>query len=83
MRYLSYDGKVFDTEEACCEYEQREELKRKQQEKQEERYSNIKKHYNMLIKEICSYEEDYNKDLFSILFNDIQLQYMRFINGLN
>lgn len=63
MRYISDDGKVFNTEQECCEHEQklkqeiikREELKLKQK----ERYDNICKHHNLLMEEINSYIHDY------------------------
>lgn len=63
MKYISDDGKVFDTEQVCCEYEQRVEnqiVKRKQLEKErQERLSVISKKYEELQNLFSAYEKDY------------------------
>lgn len=73
MRYISDDGKVFNTEQECCEYE-RQEKKRLEEEKLEKerrekerkkRLDSIKKHHNELLEEIESYEKEYNVTIVS------------------
>ena len=69
MRYISDDGKVFNTEMECAEYEnvlrkkhdeenQKREEERLEKERQK-RFELIKKHHNELNKEIQSYQRDY------------------------
>ena len=67
MRYISDDGKVFNTEQECCEYENRikrereEELKRKEKLEMERqnRLDTINKRYGELQKLITDYRKDY------------------------
>ena len=67
MRYISDDGKVFNTEQECCEYESRirrereEELKRKEKLEMERqnRLDAINKKYEELQKFISDYRKDY------------------------
>lgn len=67
MRYISDDGKVFNTEYECCEHENRiriereEELKRKEEleMKRQNRLDNINKKYEELLKLLLEYEKDY------------------------
>lgn len=67
MRYISDDGKVFNTEQECCEYENRirrkreEELKRKEKLEMERqnRLDTINKKYEELQKLIADYRNDY------------------------
>lgn len=67
MRYISDDGKVFNTEYECCEYEnnlkkQREEERMRQEKlakEKQERYDAIIKHEKELADEIHAYEKDY------------------------
>ena len=93
MRYISDDGKVFNTETECIDYES--EIKRKQEEErckmeaeiakrnelnkiQKDRYNTIQKHKKELIKEIRDYQKDYNSDFSSKLL--YQLLYELFCN---
>lgn len=63
MRYKSDDGKVFNTEQECCEHEQqienqrakREQLKKERQ----NRLTTINEKYEELQKLISEYERDY------------------------
>lgn len=63
MRYISDDGKVFNTEQECCEYEQSVEnqrVKREQLEKErQDRIGAINKKYEELQKLLSEYEKDY------------------------
>lgn len=64
MRYISDDGKVFSTEQECCEYEQkfvREQARKEQLEKErKDRLSIINKKYEELQNLISQYEKDYD-----------------------
>ena len=74
MRYISDDGRVFNTETECTEHENN--LKRKQEEEnrkreeerirkeklekeKQERFDSIKKHQRLLNEEIQSLQKDY------------------------
>lgn len=63
MRYISDDGKVFNTEQECCEYEQRVKKQRTKRERLEkerqDRLSTINKKYEELQKLLSEYEKDY------------------------
>lgn len=63
MKYISDDGKVFNTAQECSEYEQRVEnqrVKRKQLEKErQDRLSVINKKYDELNNLLSEYEKDY------------------------
>lgn len=63
MRYISDDGKVFKTEQECCEYEQRieaEKVKREKLEKERQSILNtINKKYEELQDLLSKYEKDY------------------------
>lgn len=74
MRYISDDGKIFNSEMECIGYEnnlkkKKEEEKRKREEERikkeklekekQERFELIKKHQEELNKEIQSYQKDY------------------------
>lgn len=74
MRYVSDDGKVFNTEVECTEYEnvlkkkhdeenrkrEEERLRKEKLEKErQERFELIKKHQKELNEEIQSYQKDY------------------------
>ena len=63
MRYISDDGKVFNTEQECCEHEQQIEsqrAKREQLERQrQDRLNTINKKYEELQKLLSEYERDY------------------------
>jgi len=63
MRYLSDDGKVFNTEQACCEYEQhveKQKVKREKLEKErKDRLGVINKKYDELQTLLSEYEKDY------------------------
>lgn len=71
MRYISDDGKVFNTEQECCEYENRirrereEELKRKEKLEIERRnrLDTINKKYKELQKLMSDYRKDYSVSL--------------------
>lgn len=63
MRYLSNDGKVFNTEQECYEYEQQIEKDRISKEQLEmerqNRLDSIYKKYEELQKLFAEYEKDY------------------------
>lgn len=63
MRYLSDDGKVFDTDRACYKYEQRikkeKENKEKLKRERQSRLNSINKKYEDLQKDITDYKKDY------------------------
>ena len=63
MKYISDDGKVFNTEQECCEYEQQVEnqrAKREQLEKERQnRLNAINKKYEEFQKLLSEYEKDY------------------------
>lgn len=63
MRYISDDGKVFNTEQECCEHERQVEnqiAKREQLEKErQERLKSINKKYEELQNLFSEYEKDY------------------------
>lgn len=63
MRYISDDGKVFNTEQQCCEYERQVEnqiAKREQLEKErQDRLKSINKKYEELQNLLSEYEKDY------------------------
>lgn len=63
MRYISDDGKVFNTEQECCEHEQRIKKERINREKLELEKQNrlevINKKYEELQKLISEYSKDY------------------------
>ena len=64
MRYISDDGKVFNTEQECCEYEQKIKQERIKKEKLEierqNRLNSINKKYEDLQKDISDYKEKYD-----------------------
>lgn len=63
MRYISDDGKIFNTEQECCEYEQQIRQKKENQEKFEAERKNklnvINKEYNELQELISEFEKEY------------------------
>lgn len=63
MRYISDEGKVFITEQQCCEYERHLEdqrVKREQLEKErQDRLGAINKKYEELRNLLSEYEKDY------------------------
>lgn len=63
MRYISDDGKVFNSEQECCEYEQyikNQKLKREQLEKERENMlAAINKKYEELQNLLFEFEKDY------------------------
>lgn len=67
MRYISDDGKVFNTEQECCEYEQRIKQERVKKEKLEmerqNRLDSINKKYEDLQKDISEYRKNYGTRL--------------------
>lgn len=67
MRYISDDGKVFNTEQECCEHEKKLEQERVKKEKLEmdrqNRLDSINKKYEDLQKDIFEYRKDYNTRL--------------------
>ena len=68
MRFLSDDGKVFNTQKECADYESklREKELREQKLRAEKgsRYASIKKHNDELMEEIRRFEEDYGTKVF-------------------
>ena len=63
MKYISDDGKVFNTEQECCEYEQKfrkEKARREQLEKErQDRLNIINRKYEELQNLLSEYEKDY------------------------
>jgi len=63
MRYISDDGKVFNTEQECCEYEwviEVEKAKREKLEKERQsRLDTINKRYEELQTLLSEYEKEY------------------------
>ena len=64
MKYMSNDGKVFNTEQECCEHEQQIEMDKVRKEKLETERLNrldvINKKYEELQRLISEYEKDYS-----------------------
>ena len=60
MRYISNDGKIFENENSCKEYEN--ELLKKQSSKEKE-LENIKHDYHELFKKIDTYEKAYDEKI--------------------
>lgn len=60
---ISDDGKVFNTEQECCEYEQRVENQRVNNEQKErerkDRLATINKKYEELLNLLSEFEKDY------------------------
>lgn len=67
MRYLSDDGKLFDTEQDCCEYEQKVKKERVNRE-QQEKLQKIKSTYEELEKLVFEYGQLYGiqKELYFV-----------------
>lgn len=63
MRYISDDGRVFNTEQECCEYEQQIEknrlIKEKLEMERQNRLDSINKKYEELQNLLSEYEKDY------------------------
>lgn len=63
MRYISDDGKVFNTEQECSEYEQRVEKQRVREKQWEKEHKEmlriINQKYEELQKLLSEYERDY------------------------
>ena len=63
MRFVSDDGKVFNTEQECCEYEQKlrkEKARMEQLEKErQDRLETINKKYEELKNLLSDFEKDY------------------------
>ena len=63
MRYISDDGKVFNTEQECCEYEREIEVEKAKREKLEKerksRLDAINKRYEELQTLLSEYEKEY------------------------
>ena len=63
MRYISNDGKVFNTAQECCEHEQQIEKNRLRKEQLEmerqNRLDSISKKYEELQNLLSEYERDY------------------------
>lgn len=82
MRYISDDGKVFPTEQECCEYEQKIEQERVKKEKLEmerqNRLDSINKKYEDLQKEISEYRKDYG-----VMLEGYFTPYLELVNMLH
>ncbi len=83
MRYLSNDGKVFNTERECCEHEKIIENERINREKLELEKQNrlevINKKYEELQKLISEYGKDYGikqKPYFAPFYELMDMLYM-------
>ena len=63
MRYISNDGKVFNTEQECCEHERHIEKQKNEREKLEkerkDRLAAINKKYEDLQNLLFEFEKDY------------------------
>ena len=63
MRYISDDNKVFNTEQECCEHEQKirdsKAMKERLEEERRKRVDEINKKYEELQKLIFEYEKDF------------------------
>lgn len=63
MRYISDDNKVFNTEQECCEHEQRmrnsKAMKEKLEKERQERICEINKKYEELQMLISEFEKDF------------------------
>lgn len=63
MRYISDDGKVFNTEQECCEHEQKmrdsKAMKERLEEERRRRICEINKKYEELQKLISEFEKDF------------------------
>ena len=92
MRFVSDDGKVFNTMDECTEYEstlkrKQEEERRKREEeiarknelkkKQQERYESIQKHKNELLNEISEYQKDYGSYIFDFPLQQLFNEFLR------
>lgn len=81
MRYISDDGKVFNTEQECCEYEnlqkkrlEEEKLKKEKLEmERKDRLNVINKKYEELQRLVSEYGRDYgtNREVYFSPFNEI------------
>lgn len=67
MKYMSEDGKVFNSEQECCEHEQKLEVERIRREELEKERQNrldtINKKYEDLQNLISAYKKDYGVKL--------------------
>ena len=75
MRYISDDGKVFDTEQACCEHEQEiERLKNEERIKRE----NLEFKRKELMDAICQTRKDLREltELYQIKFGVVIGEYL-------
>lgn len=67
MKYMSEDGKVFNSEQECCEHEQKLEVERIRREELEKERQNrldtINKKYEDLQNLISAYNKDYGVKL--------------------
>lgn len=85
MRYISDDGKIFNTEQQCFDYERKiKEEEKKQEElrkKQNERINKIRELGYSLMKEINDYEEEYNTKIFCGLYTDIIPRLIAVLSG--
>ena len=63
MRYISDDNKVFNTEQECCEHEQKmrdgKAMKEKLEKERQKRICEINKKYEELQKLISEFEKDF------------------------
>lgn len=63
MRYISDDNKVFNTEQECCEHEQKmrdsKAMKERLEEERRRRICEINKKYEELQKLISEFEKDF------------------------
>lgn len=75
MKYISDDGKVFNTEQECCEYEQNVEQERIKKEKLEmerqNRLDSISKKYEELQNLLSEFERDYGVRPYIVPFYEI------------
>lgn len=63
MKYISDDGKVFNTEQECYEYEQhiedQKEKRKRLEEERQDKLNTINKKYGELQNLLSEYEKDY------------------------
>lgn len=73
MRYLSDDGKVFQTEQECLEHEtyQKQQLEKAEREKKEQERKALEKKISEKYNELAELEKEYSKKYLHDGFDDI------------
>lgn len=83
MRYISDDNKVFNTEQECCEHEQKmrdsKAMKERLEEERRKRVGEINKKYEELQKLISEFEKDFvvrQKPYFAPVYELMNMLYL-------